>query len=583
MSGEGALAREADIKTKNTAKTGGRLREPAIAALFAVLVGLFFGLSYGVGNQNTYLLQGLRLADPDFLRVDWLASQTYFYHPTFSQIVRFLASFGAPEWNFALANTLVITIALLGIYFLTVVINKRDALAITLLLYLFVLAERTMSIGVSHIFDLVLQPATLAGAALVLAMAAFLNGRFWLSGLFLGLSGFAHVNYLLLGILIFGFAHLLLGFASLPGRLFKQFALSLLALAFFMPHLITVTFSENAEFARLIYTQIRSPHHHVPAAYKYSFIPFIGWHLIALAFWPLLSENQALRNRLAALYVVLLGLIAAATFLTTAVFIPAVSQMFFARVAPYSVLLAQIVIACRLIPMLRSQAQTRAWAQSYWRPLVALAGLGLWAGSKILWPNRQMSINLTIAVVLTLFLLLNLVVSPGSKLKQRRIRVPAYALPLLLLIVGLIIQIKPWYERSTLLNDFPGPEQQALYDWAQTTDEEALILTPPDMAEFRLRGERAIVADWKSTPILPNELVEWYRRIGMMAGDPNVQNEDDVIAGYQAMDASRLNALDAEFQLDYAVFQQPMRANTFPQPVVFENETFIVFDLRNGG
>ena len=73
-----------------------------------------FGLAYAArdGNQVTYLLDGLRRVDPDFLRSDWLAAETFAYHPTFAWVIIAAAALGSVPWVLALLNIAIITASL---------------------------------------------------------------------------------------------------------------------------------------------------------------------------------------------------------------------------------------------------------------------------------------------------------------------------------------------------------------------------------------------------------------------------------------------------------------------------------------
>lgn len=107
----------------------------------------------------------------------------------------------------------------------------------------------------------------------------------------------------------------------------------------------------------------------------------------------------------------------------------------------------------------------------------------------------------------------------------------------------------------------------------------AEVLIPRSLKTFRLHATRAVVVDWKSTPIKPAELIEWYRRPGRVSGDPKVRNLIEAEAGYLRMDQSRLASLARGFEIDYAVFEQPFDARHLQGQVVFTNKRYLVLKL----
>jgi hypothetical protein len=137
--------------------------------------------------------------------------------------------------------------------------------------------------------------------------------------------------------------------------------------------------------------------------------------------------------------------------------------------------------------------------------------------------------------------------------------------------------------RSNLLASDITPAERALFGWAGRTHADARFLVPPEMATFRLRAARAIVVDWKSTPILPAQLIEWYRRIDAVSGGVQPGTVEEAAAGYRALDARQLAGLVAAFDVDYAVVPREANlatAHSGRPPIVWENEEFLVLDAR---
>jgi hypothetical protein len=98
-------------------------------------------------------------------------------------------------------------------------------------------------------------------------------------------------------------------------------------------------------------------------------------------------------------------------------------------------------------------------------------------------------------------------------------------------------------QRSSLLNPMNRDEAD-LYAWMRSTAKDARFLTPPNVERMRYHGQRSIVVDWKSNPIVPGELLEWYRRLEDVTGRAGFSSGRD-LDGYNAMDRARLAGLRA--------------------------------------
>ena len=108
----------------------------------------------------------------------------------------------------------------------------------------------------------------------------------------------------------------------------------------------------------------------------------------------------------------------------------------------------------------------------------------------------------------------------------------------------------------------------------------SIFLIPPELTNFRLHGERAIIVDWKSSPIDPEGVIAWYDRIKDVTGIKNVQNFDEVKKGYLILDRMRLDFLKNKYKITHAVLYKNMNSEFNEFPVVFENETFSVISLE---
>ncbi|MGH8509304.1 MAG: DUF6798 domain-containing protein [Gammaproteobacteria bacterium] len=554
----------------------------ALVLLLAVAVGLSFGLCYGLANHNTYLLYPLRELDPEFLRYDWLAAQTTAYHRNFALLIELLASLGPAPWTVASANVALVAALILTIYNFLNRHYRRDALVAILLLMCFVLLEKTRSVASSHILTSILEPSSVAASAVVIGLLLLLAERYLWSGVLVAIGGFFHTNFLLLDVVFFGLVHVALGRAQLARRLCLQLGPSIAVLLFEFPMLYAMVTDPLGEEARHIFQFIRSPHHYVPRNYLADFIPFAAWQLLAMSCLDLKSSDARISSRLARVYAVFLALVMTATVLTTVIYLPFVSQLFFWRMAPFSVLLAQLVIVTRIAPYFSASAERETSEGFNGQWLLAAAGGGLMLihhGSKVQ-PTEvgllQVNPTYVVIAVLTLFAYVLLM---RAKTRRYVAMIPPALVPLGLVVVGLSFSAAPAYKASNVLRGLSAPKQE-LFQWAQSIAPDAQFLIPPSFKSFRLHAARAVVVDWKSTPIKPAELIEWYRRLGRVSGDPKVRNLIEADAGYRRMDQSRLASLAREFEIDYAVFEQPFDARQLQAGVVFTNKRYLVLKLN---
>lgn len=182
------------------ARFSGLFEALLFAGVTAYLVLYQVGYGFEVGDQLQYLLLPYREIFPDFLPGDWFTWQTSHYHATFSWIVRGLAGvFGVerlPESVFALHT---LNLGLFGYALLAL----SRALGFGLFEAAFALCGfalvRQMGLAGAVLNHGALVPADLALPAFLLACAAYARSERLQMGAWLGVSGFMHANYAVLG------------------------------------------------------------------------------------------------------------------------------------------------------------------------------------------------------------------------------------------------------------------------------------------------------------------------------------------------------------------------------------------------
>jgi hypothetical protein len=364
-----------------------------------------------------------------------------------------------------------------------------------------------------------------------------------------------------------------------------QLTPALLVLAVQLPMLLDMAADPDGAAARRIFLEVRSPHHYMPRTYLISFLPFLAWHLLAGAVHS--PFDGQVRRRWRALHASMFALVFAATVLTTVVFVPVVSQLFFWRLAPFSVLMAQVsVVAGAALWLERRLAGVPVDAGGDWRRarIVAAAVALLLFLRRAVWSGGIVSpsvVGLAMTAAAVAFIMRQAHQGRGGG------RFPfLHALMLVVLTVAGSLGISKGIERSNLLVSDLTPAERSLFAWAGRTHADARFLVPPDMSTFRLWAGRAIVAEWKSTPILPAQLIEWYRRVDAVAGGTGPTTMDEAAAGYRALERPHLSWLLTEFDVDYAVIPLDARLGRTPPadlPIAWQNEEYLVLEGRAVG
>lgn len=560
--------------------------ELAVALVASLCFGASYGYSYGVDNQVVYMLGALRLLDPTILNQDWLATKTTHYHMAFKYVAAALIAVDRRGWAVAIAQNLTVAAGMMCVYALIrALADRRRALAAFLLLLSIAFITRTSAASASYVFDFIFQPSTLGSLALLASVPFFARGRWLESGAFVALSGLFHANYLILLIMAYGVAHLLLGKSGLFGRLLLQFALPSLVLLFLLPIILGTAGAPNGAQARNIYFNIRAPHHFVPGNSERDFIPFAAWQMVAAGASLHLLQKDARAQRVGAMLAGLLLIIWSGLVLSTLVHVGPATQLFTWRLAPHCELILQALACVGVVEMFTAPGAPQRRSVAAFALLTAGVGfMAMYYGDR-----NQPAVP---ALVLGLF---------GAAVLARALSIAADTLapwrwrawlhrawkqggPPAALLASLACVLPIGYtqmgsirQRSTLINGISKDEAE-LYAWMRSTPKGARFLTPPDVEKMRYHGQRSIVVDWKSNPLIPGELLEWYKRLQDVTGRPSFAGGRD-LDGYNSLDRARLDMLRARYGLDYVVVRRGREAALGALAVAHRNGTFVVLDL----
>ncbi|MFT3923187.1 MAG: hypothetical protein QM778_11700 [Myxococcales bacterium] len=559
-----------------------------VALATACVVAFSFGLNYGINNQVVYLVSALRMVTPGILNQDWFAAHTTHYHPAYTYLSALLLWLDASGLSVAIADVVLMVAGMLFTYRAAIVLaGRRLALPIYLLLSCFAYQTRTQGTGSSYIFAGFFQPSSVGSLGLLAALPYWLEGRFLASGICLALGGLFHANYLLLGFPVFGFAHILLGRRELFPRLLRQLGPSCVSMLLLSPLIFASIGAPEGEVANQLYFHMRSPHHYEPASYERAFSPMLGFQVLGLGagLW-LLSDGRKRTARFAALLAGLSALLWTGTALTTATYVRQVAQLFVWRFAPFADFWWQMLICYALVLGFSDPAGMR---RRFGDPALGLA----WAGLGFLlmfFGDRKDARMVALLVALTagfalcwlmygLTLLLKHEQAERALGKWQRV---APVLAVLVALLGFAKMVNDPAQRSRRFTSnmpgYPAAEMEMLHWMRDKTPKDAQFLSPPDMEAVRYHGQRAIVVDWKSTPIIPHDLVAWRDRVADVVGVRPQQLTARDLSLYDTMDQRRLDRLKAKYHLNYAIVRRG-RERGLAGTVAFQNRSFVVLKL----
>jgi len=555
--------------------------EKKLLLIAIIACALSFTLSYGISNQNTYLIHGLTLIEPNFLKGDWFAHSVKHYHKNFSLVILLVDSMGLPiSGSLVFIEMLLRIIALFSIYKTIYLISEKQKYTSALLVFSLIVLERTYSVAGSYIFSSMLQPSSFAATFLLVSMYFFLRGNYFFSGLAMAFSGFMHTNFLILGFVVFGIAHLFIGAEGFVKRMSAQFSLMLTVFVFQVPFLLGMISSEHGEQATYIFQFIRSPHHYVPDRFLFSFYKFFGWSILGVVGLMLLKVENDLKKKLIGIYSGLLIPVIIATALTTIVFIPVISKLFFWRMAPFGVNLAQTVFVVSLNSGFLCGNKCSNNKNIVAGFLISLGVLLIYRWYYFYYGIVSQEFVFLTCIFMVLLAINFVKISYNyfkCQISPQIIQIFVAVLTLIILVVG----VNQGFKRSTLFNGYPSAVDLELYKWINNTNVCSRFLVPPDLQDFRLRGERAIIVDWKSTPIDPDGLIEWYERIQDISGRNGIYTLEEANEGYSNLDRKNLKLLKDKYSISYAVFYADKNTLSYHLPIVFQNNKYVVIELES--
>ncbi len=500
----------------------------ALGFVVASAFFLLFQIGYGFedNDQLQYLLLPYRSIYPHFLPGDWFTWQTSHYHQTYAWLIRGLhALSGEAEFAPAVLVAHFGALCALSYALLQLSLSLGYGLweAVAAVLVLGFLRESALAGSTLNHGRLI--PADLALPPFLLACAAWARGRTLATGVWLGISGFFHANFAVLGPLVLG--PLVLERCIRERRLspLLQMAAAYALLAAPTLWLLVGSFlaHDTSPASVGITLFIRSAHHYdLRAMHPEDFYWPLGLAVAGLPAWLSRSDAQPsaarLRLLLALLCVVALGILGAALrvvplarIFAFRMSVPLVLLLLLAlgqtvrRIVSGRDVLSMAWLACALVLVAQfshlGQAQPGRWGFSgflYGLPaLLPLMAASLCLGWRS-WLRYPVVLG---ALSVALLWDVSIARVPGSEDWQPERWQQAHRL-----------RVFPVHINSE------RPTRALFSQIRDRTAQDARFLAPPGLIDFRLLARRAVLVDWKCAPMKGDEALEWQRRMLLAMG-----------------------------------------------------------------
>ncbi len=564
--------------------------------LLCLLFACSLGVHYGVSDQNTYLLSGLRMAAPSFLAGDWFASETVHHHAAFTYLIYLLQGMGPLPWTSAVFYLLFKTLLAFSAYVILRALYDRPFLPFLFSLIILYMAVGNTSILSHPFFVPWLLPAGIASTLFLAGVAALscaapMPSRCALAGALFGLSGLFHGTFLFMIPLFLGGV-----WVALPRRFSRREIIAFLVpfLVLTLPSvwsvLVRFDLGEHAVERLDALLRFRAPHHYLPRNWGTAGFALFAGHaalgIIGLLMrWPRTPGSPVVLAAAASLS----GLFILVCFCTLILFIPQVAMLepfhFVALLSCFGLLFFAGAVA--------KEVESQGDAASRLRRLILL-GLGLLVTC---WTNRIVGLVLVILIIPCLIAARVRFFGQGPKFAPRFL--PWGTLLFLTGLTGFCFPLSTaffspygadyalcrWVRSHTppqiLATLLPFRPESDLYRWIRAaTPQDARFVAPLKMDRFRLNAGRSIVVDWKGFPYRLQDSEEWYRRIATVSGTSNPVSQQEVVQGYLSLDAERARALARTFDVQYVVVVAPQHLGDLSTlDKVYENALFRVYRI----
>ncbi len=553
--------------------------------MLAIIGGLSLtfirGIQYIYDTQVGYYLYGLRLYDPNFIPRDWLVGTTFQHHIAFGYFLYFLQKVGSLYVMSIIAQVAFMTAFSYGL----LIISRRFLrypvpVFFGVILYMGFVRPVEFGLGGQTFLMGYLQPSEIASALMILGLAFLFERRYLASGIVLGFAGLFHAQFLA----SFGAPILVTFFAMGVWRNRQALISFLVPLALLWGILVAyvgycLLHSAPPTMDTLwILINLRAPVDNVIANWDLKinllWVLWIGLGAMAISMLPKEAKFRDLRICFAVVILTCLVSIAQAALFKVA----SITIMEFWRVAPLAMLLSLLVVLDKSIDIaVTPEKGTKGNAVFLASAFVA----GMVLANKSFAQSSIRALIWLIAVPLA-FLMGTLVSYVSKGLVERSKAILTSFLIIIVSMMGIYsYRGLTIYSHNYLLHPASASLGE-MENWCRAnTPNDAIFVIPPELEYMRIRARRAIVVDWKTPPVFPSDMEEWYRRICAISGISTPRPTYDLIKeGYRHLDTKRAEMLRQRYGATFVVVKSKEHVGDLKGLMErFRNQDYQVFEI----
>jgi hypothetical protein len=164
-----------------------------------------------------------------------------------------------------------------------------------------------------------------------------------------------------------------------------------------------------------------------------------------------------------------------------------------------------------------------------------------------------------------------------------------YHIPLLIFTVFIFpFQIRHGLFYNISMHNFPRNDWETVCFWIKkNTPSDALFITPPYRDGFHLYAERRELVDFKSSPLLEKDILEWQERLEdvlrirdiFTIKEKGFKSQGIMRERYNSLCENEIKILARKYKAEYIVFEKPKK---LPFEILYEDAQYIVYKLSAG-